>query len=593
MRLGLSLPGMHPFKLNLTQLTRNILITGSVGTGKTNTIYKIIENLYHQGIPFLAISVAKKDMRNLIKKFPDIQVIPAEKFRINLLEREDWSSLLTTISDFSDIYSHEIEVLLRSKSYIVKVVKELWDIFERSGEKSESPNIEDMLSLLYGKSSTPVYRRDDFILKNIQRIEMVLILTNRILRWSKGFSLEKILEHPVILELDNLSDTVINLIMISLLTKILRYRVEKGIRGKLLHCIIIDEAKRIFSHVQEKNINLGIPPIDYLVSYARELGEGIISADQEVSKLTDTIIACSNTKISFMLGGKDILEAKMVFGLNDKQLEVLRQLPCGVALVKMDERYLKPFLVQMDYLEIKKDVTDEEVEEHSREFIEELNKDVRPRSRILIERIKKEEKTRIITKEEENFVINVAKRPDLMVLERFKSIGLSNYMGTKILKSLSFKGFIRKAKIYTAQRGNQPIILEITDKGKEYLNSIGIKIQSKGKGGAVHQWWQKKIQEFYKKRGHIVVIEPNTGGANTDVLIFESEDKRIAVEVALSSKGQSNNIQRDLKYFDRVIIASETKALMERIKTESMRIINKEEFKRVRFCLLQDFYHEI
>jgi DNA-binding MarR family transcriptional regulator len=587
-KIGRSLPDMYAYGLSPGQLSRNLLITGMVGKGKTVTILKIIENLYDYGIPFLVVSVAKKDFRGLVRNFPDIQVIRAEDFRMNLLQTEEWSSLMGTINSFVDIYSHGAEVMLRSKSLISKNLAELFETFGKNMENGIQPNFEDLLSLLKVKTMAPGFKRDDFIQRNIDRIEALLLLSSNIFRCSVGFKLEKILETPIILELEGLSDTVINFIMISLLTKILKYRIEKGERGKFKHCLIFDEAKRIFDNSQEKNIHMGIPPIDYLVSYGRELGEGFIAADQEMTKLTDTLSACTGTKIAFQVSGKNIEEVKRVFGLDDPQVEVLRQLPCGMAIVK-DEKYPRPFLAQMDYIKIGKNLTDREVVEHSKKFIEWLNKDVRPRSALLIESMKKEKKKREISKEEETFLINVAKRPELAVVERFEAIGLSNYKGNKILKSLSHKGFIKKVQVQTGQRGRQKIIVEITEKGKEYLDAAGIKIQSKGKGGPLHRYWQKKIKEFYEKRGQEAVIEPNHDGVNTDVLVFTKESRRMAVEVALSSKNQVSNIQRDLKFFDRVLVASDTKKLKEEIHAKARKVLSKDDITRVSYCLLKEF----
>ena len=587
-QIGHSLPHMYPYGLSPGQVSRNIQITGMVGKGKTVTILKIIQNLYDFGIPFLIVSVAKKDFRGLIRKFPDIQVIRAEDLRMNLLQTEEWSSPMGTINSFVDIYSHGAEVLLRSKSLISKNLAELFDAFGKNRENDIQPNLEDLLSLLKIKTMTPGFKRDDFIQRNIDRIEALLLLSSNIFRCSVGFELEKILENPVILELEGLSDTVINFIMISLLTKILKYRIEKGEMGKLKHCLIFDEAKRIFDNSREKNIHMGIPPIDYLVSYGRELGEGFIAADQELTKLTDTLSACTSTKIAFQVSGKNIEEVKKVFGLDEPQVEVLRQLPCGTAIVK-DEKCPRPFLARMDYIEIGKGLPDKEVTEHSRKFIEWLNQDVRSRSTLLIESIKKEEKKREISKEEETFLINVAKRPELAVVERFEAIGFSNYKGNKILKSLSYKGFIKKVQVQTGQRGRQKVIVEVTEKGKEYLNAAGIKIQSKGKGGPLHRYWQKKIKEFYEKRGQEAIIEPNHDGVNTDVLVFTKEGKRMAVEVALSSKNQVNNIQRDLKLFDRILMASETQKLKEKIYAEARKVLSKDDTARVSYCLLKEF----
>jgi DNA-binding MarR family transcriptional regulator len=587
-QIGHSLPHMYPYGLSPGQVSRNIQITGTVGKGKTVTILKIIQNLYKCGIPFLVVSVAKKDFRGLIRNFPKIQVIRAEDLRMNLLQTEEWSSPLGTINFFVDIYSHGAEVMLRSKSLISKNLAELFDSFGKNRGNDIQPNLEDMLSLLKVKTMAPGFKRDDFIQRNIDRIEALLLLSSNIFRCSVGFELEKILENPVILELEGLSDTVINFIMIYLLTKILKYRIEKGELGKLKHCLIFDEAKRIFDNSQEKNIHMGIPPIDYLVSYGRELGEGFIAADQELTKLTDTLSACTSTKIAFQVSGKNIEEVKKVFGLNEPQVEVLRQLPCGTAIVK-DEKCPRPFLAQMDYIEIDKGLPDLEVEEHSKKFIEWLNEDVRPRSTLLIECIKKEEKKREISKEEEIFLIHVAKRPELAVVERFEAIGLSNYKGNKIQSSLFYKGFIKKVQVQSGQKGRQKIIVEITEKGKEYLNAAGIKTTAKGRGGAGHQFWQKKIKEFYEKRGQEAVIEPNHDGVNTDVLVFTKEGKRMAVEVALSIKGQVKNIQRDLQYFDKVLMASETQKLKEKIHAEARKVLGKDDTAKVSYCLLKEF----
>jgi DNA-binding MarR family transcriptional regulator len=587
-KIGQSLPKMHPYGLTPGQLARNLSIEGTVGKGKTRTVCKILECLYEFGIPFLVVSVAKKEYRGLISILPDIHIIRAEDLRLNLLQIEKWSTPQKAINDFVDIYSHGADVMLRSKSIITSNLFELFQLCGGNENVEFQPCLEDLHFFLKYKSITPGFKRNDFLIRNIERIEAILLLSENIFRCSKGFALEKILEYPVILELEGLSDTVVNFIMISLLTKILRCRLEKGVRGKLLHVLVFDEAKRIFSKTQEMNFQMGIPPIDFLVAYARELGEGFVTADQEMSKLTDTLKACTNTKIAFQVNGKEIQETAKEFGLEGPQVDLLRYLPCGTALVK-DEKSPRIFLAQMDNIEFPKFVSDHDVSEHSREFINGLNQDVRPRSTLLIESMKKGEKNRKLSKNEEMFLIHIAKRPELTVTERYEAIGFAKYTGDKILKALFVKGFIKKIVVQTGMRGRQPVIVEITEKGKEFLDSAGIKSHAKGKGGAVHQWWQKKIKGFYEKTGNSVEIEPNYGGANTDVLVTNPEGERISIEVALSFKGQINNIQRDLEYFDKVIIAAPSKSLVERIEEESLKLLSKADSDRVSFCLLQSF----
>jgi hypothetical protein len=349
------------------------------------------------------------------------------------------------------------------------------------------------------------------------------------------------------------------------------------------------QAKRVLNRAQEKTTYSRVPPIVGLISVARDLGEGIVAADQQISLLSDTFLSCSCTKIAFNTSGKDTHETARIIGLNPQQTGMLQKLPKGFAIVKQDQGHAIPFLANMDKIEFEKDVTDIEVEAHSRKFIEWLNRDVQPRSSLISDRLKEDKEKKPISRDEEHLLIHTAKRPELTVSERFKAIGFTNYVGDKALKGLSFKGFITKVKICTGKRGNQPVILEITEKGRDYLKVKEIRTRLRGKGGVVHQWWQRKIQEFYKNIGQNAVIEPNVGGLNSDILVFGQEGKRVALEVALSHHNQVRNIQRDLEYFDSVIVASEKTTLMEKIEAESKMALNKEDFKRVKFCLLGDF----
>jgi hypothetical protein len=588
LRLGVSLPEKYPFGLSPDQINRNVFVQGIIGHGKTNSLVKLHEGLYDQGIPFLSVSTAKKDMRHLIRYFPDIQVIKAKDLRFNLLEKNEWSQLMMVISDTIEIFSQEIDLMLRSKSVLTDALKKTWETFGNVGP-GVNPTIEDMLDLLNEKRHEPGFKRDDFVLKLIQRIEMLLFLSGDLFRCSTGHKLEKLLEYPVVLELDDFSDSVTNLLMIALLWRILRYRVEKGVRGELQHVIIIDEAKRVLNRVMEKSVFSRVPQIVILISIARDLGEGIVAADQQVSLISDTFLSCSCTKIAFHSSGKDTQETARIFGLSSQQTSMLHELPKGVAIIKQDEGHPKPFLVKMDKIEFQKDVTDKEVEAHSRKFREWLDRDVQPRSTVIIEKLKLNTGKRLITKDEEIFLCSIARNPFLTITERFRALGLTNYLGGRLIKSLNYKGFLKKMKILTGKRGSQPVLLQVTDKGTDYLRKNGIKIQARGKGGIVHQWWQKKIEEFYQSTGKEAVVEPNIDGVNADVLVIDANGKRVAIEVALSLNGQLENIQRDLKYFDRIIMAAETKPLMDKIVAASRSALGQEELKKVRFCLLGDF----
>ncbi|MEE9390580.1 MAG: hypothetical protein V3U91_04990 [Candidatus Aminicenantaceae bacterium] len=246
-------------------------------------------------------------------------------------------------------------------------------------------------------------------------------------------------------------------------------------------------------------------------------------------------------------------------------------------------------MVQFDYLPLVRNVTEEEVEKHSRAFIKRLNSTVKPRSSILKGEIKKSREKGALSKESGAWLRHMARNPYLTIVDRTKALGITNYMANKVAKELEIKGYARKLNVYTGRPGHPLVLTDYTEKGKQHINSLGEKIYRAGKGGLVHQFWAIKIKEFWKARGKEVKIEPNVEGANTDVLLIDPEGKRVAVEIALSSNNQVKNIIRDLEYFDAVIMAAETKLLMMKIKAKTLESLSKEDLKKVTFCLLGDF----
>ncbi|MEE9390579.1 MAG: hypothetical protein V3U91_04985 [Candidatus Aminicenantaceae bacterium] len=287
-------------------------------------------------IPFLVISVAKQDYRHLIKPFPEIQVIRAAKeFKFNLLRPPKGINPIEALSDFIDAFTHLMDVMIRSRSVLVGLIDELFRIFGVYEGSDEYPNMEDLEDWLHEKLKKFRYRNDDFLLRNYQRVHMLNTLTD-IFKCSEGSDIEEMLKTPTILELDGLQNDVINTIIIHLLTWILRYRLTRRQRGKLLHVTIIDECKRVFDRTIELNYLMKIPPIDFLVSYAREFGEGLVVADQEITKLTHTLRANTQTKITMCASGVELEEIKKTFNVDQDQLKVISELPTGTGLIKME-----------------------------------------------------------------------------------------------------------------------------------------------------------------------------------------------------------------------------------------------------------------
>ncbi len=78
----------------------------------------------------------------------------------------------------------------------------------------------------------------------------------------------------------------------------------------------------------------------------RKFGESIIVIDQEPGKLSESIKANTNTKISFTLGnGRDIEDISKSMELTREQEKYLDVLKVGHAIIKVKGRIEKPVMI--------------------------------------------------------------------------------------------------------------------------------------------------------------------------------------------------------------------------------------------------------
>ncbi len=79
----------------------------------------------------------------------------------------------------------------------------------------------------------------------------------------------------------------------------------------------------------------------------RKFGESIIVIDQEPGKLSESIKANTNTKISFTLGnGKDIEDISNSMELTREQRKYLDILQVGHAIIKIKGRIEEPVMIR-------------------------------------------------------------------------------------------------------------------------------------------------------------------------------------------------------------------------------------------------------
>lgn len=349
----------------IADLTRHVLIAGVTGSGKTNTCMHLIRQLriMEDPIPFMVIESAKTTYRKLLTsgEMRDLRVYSlgdetACHFRMNPFEFDKGTNIQSYINSLYALFNAAF-ILYAPMPYVL--YQALHDIYRDKGwnlatgeneRGTESPYAFPTLTDLYGKIEEVVES-----LGYEQRITMDVkaALKTRInslrlgvkgimLDTHSSISMQELMEHPTVIELERIGDDEEKAFLIGLfLIKLFEYQKNKGESGgKLRHVTLVEEAHRLlkkvpmeFSTEVSNTKGKALETFCNILSEARAYGEGVIIAEQIPSKLVPDAVKNTNLKIAHRL--VDFEERELIgraANMEEKQREYLSILPRGTAV---------------------------------------------------------------------------------------------------------------------------------------------------------------------------------------------------------------------------------------------------------------------
>lgn len=319
-------------------LVRHALITGFTGSGKTNTVLFMLNQLWLKyKIPFLVIESSKKEYRSLSisKGYEDILIFTlgdetTSRFRFNPFElisgvrveahigklQACFDAALPQFGILPSIIAESLEIVYKEKGW------NFTDRFESKLKESRLfPTMIDMLNVVtrvVGDRGYSGELGDNVKAASIGRIKGLL-------RGSKGrmficqHSLPEkdIFCRPVVLELNDLNEDDKALTMLFLLTWLREYR-EYNQSSQLQHVTVIEEAHNVISNVASvSNTEVSsdtkakaVSAFSNMLSEIRAYGEGIFISDQSPEKLAPDAIRNTNLQISHQL--RDIKDRESI-----------------------------------------------------------------------------------------------------------------------------------------------------------------------------------------------------------------------------------------------------------------------------------------
>ncbi len=362
--------------LNLDSLTSHCFITGSTGSGKSNTSYVLLNRLYQNNIPFLVIEPAKGEYRTEFGGLPGINVfstnpkigrmLQLNPFRFDLAETHVLEHLDRLIEIFNACWEMYAAMPAILKSAVEQIYIDLgWDLLNSVylGEGDpQFPTFTDLLRALPTIINTSGYSADtqsDYTGALVTRIASLTHgITGQIFCSGGAVSDEVLFDETTIVDLSRVGSTETkSLIMGLLVMKLSEYRMAKadGSNSRLRHVTVLEEAhnllKRTITDQGQQSANVigkSVEMISNSIAEMRTYGEGFIIIDQSPSAVDIAAVKNTNTKIVMRLPEKSDCDAiGNAMALNEDQIKELSKLPTGVAAV-IQSNWLESVLVKVD-----------------------------------------------------------------------------------------------------------------------------------------------------------------------------------------------------------------------------------------------------
>ena len=348
--------------LNRQAMASHTFITGSTGTGKSNAVYHLLDEITKNGqTTFLVVEPAKGEYKNVFGNCTDVQVFGTNPRETPLLRMNPFAfpeniHILEHIDRLVEIFNACWPMYAAMPAVLKDAIERSyqkvgWDLRNSESEKGVFPTFFDLLDILPGVIEESHYSKDtqsDYVGALCTRVKS---LTNGIygsvLCAEDALTDEALFDRNVVVDLSRVgSMETKSLLMGILVMKLQEYRMcSSGMNSRLRHVTVLEEAHNLLrktsAEQSQEGANLQGKSVEMLANAIAEMrtyGEGFIIADQAPGLLDMSVIRNTNTKIILRLPDEE--DRKLVgksAALKEAQIDELSKLPLGVAAVYQNE----------------------------------------------------------------------------------------------------------------------------------------------------------------------------------------------------------------------------------------------------------------
>ena len=368
-----------PVSLSKKSLASHVFITGSTGSGKSNTVYQILDEAERNNVKFLVIEPAKGEYKDVFGNDSDVSVYGTNPNISELLRIDPFSfpkgihvyehmdRLVEIFNVCWPMYAAMPAVL---KSAIEQSYADCgWDLRKSTNEYGDDlfPSFSDVarnIKTIIDSSEYDSENKGAYKGSLLTRLKSLTNGINGMIFTRDALSDEELFDKNVIIDLSRVgSSETKSLLMGMLVLKLQEHRMTEihSMNSGLKHLTVLEEAhnllKRTSSDQPVEGGNLlgkSVEMISNAIAEMRTYGEGFVIVDQAPGLLDMAAIRNTNTKIIMRLPDQEDRElVGRSANLNDDQIIELAKLPCGVAAIYQNE-WVQPVLCKIQYFETPK-----------------------------------------------------------------------------------------------------------------------------------------------------------------------------------------------------------------------------------------------
>ena len=356
----------QPVELENRSLNMHTFITGSTGSGKSNTVYQILMELRQDRIPFLVVEPAKGEYRDVFGHLPDVRVFStnpniAPLININPFMFPDSIHVLEHVDGLVEIFCvcwpmYDAMPAFFKDAVLCSYEAVGWDLGTSGydGETPEYPDFEvlaEQLDYLIEHSGYHSDIKSNYKGALLTRVRSLTVGLNKYIFTNEQTPYDILFDQNCILDISRVKSGETKALIMGIAVYLLNeYRMHQKSASNcgLRHVTVLEEAHALLKSTAQGTesglVGKSVEMLTNTIAEIRTYGEGFIIVDQSPSSVDIAAIKNTNTKIVLRTPEANDREAVgRSMGLTDEQVNEIARLPGGVAVVYQND-WISPVL---------------------------------------------------------------------------------------------------------------------------------------------------------------------------------------------------------------------------------------------------------